>query len=221
MNNELKNLKSQQIKILEKMATILSALASPVRLHLLHFLSQSPLSVEVLANKVDQSIANTSANLRKMNQAGIVESIKDGQKRFYKLKPSLLDFWESIQNFAQEIEPNLKLDFNNYGNITWDKSLEQTVHMIMSKNVTLIDVRPSDEIELLVESNINIIHCDINKIEEGKLNLPKTKPLLIFCRGRFCALSAHAVAALRNSGHNAYRLEYSWHQLKHEIKELA
>jgi DNA-binding transcriptional ArsR family regulator len=59
MDNKLKVLKQRQEDIFS-LASLLGAMAAPVRIRLIHFLSQAPLTVEVMEIKVDQSVANTS-----------------------------------------------------------------------------------------------------------------------------------------------------------------
>ncbi len=65
MNKKFELIKNRQDEIFLGISNLLSGISSPVRLKLLHFLSQAPLTVEVLSNKIDQSVANTSMHLRK------------------------------------------------------------------------------------------------------------------------------------------------------------
>ena len=87
MDNKLKVLKQRQEDIFVSLASLLGAMAAPVRIRLIHFLSQAPLTVEVMASKVDQSVANTSMHIRKMLNEGLVTVESLGQKRLYTLAP--------------------------------------------------------------------------------------------------------------------------------------
>lgn len=213
MSKKLLKLKESQNEILTKIAEILSGISSPVRIRLIHFLSQGPLTVETLADKIDQSVANTSMHLRKMLAVKVVSVSVQGKHRLYSLHPAAFAFWEACQDFIQEVDPVLQLGTKEIEDINWKESLKSTVKMAKNKEVLLLDARPEEEVsEPLSELNaINIPSSDILK----NLNkLPKKKPVLVFCRGRLCALSAMVVSDLREKGIKAYRLNESWYSLK-------
>lgn len=213
MSKKLLKLKENQNEIFTKIAEILSGISSPVRIRLIHFLSQGPLTVETLADKIDQSVANTSMHLRKMLAVKVVSVSVQGKHRLYSLHPAAFAFWEACQDFIQEVDPVLQLGTKEIEDINWKESLKSTVKMAKNKEVLLLDARPEEEVsELLSELNaINIPSSDILK----NLNkLPKKKPVLVFCRGRLCALSAMVVSDLREKGIKAYRLNESWYSLK-------
>ena len=56
MDKKLLKLKEQQNELFCSIAAIIGAISSPVRIRLIHFLSQGPLTVETLAIKIDQSL---------------------------------------------------------------------------------------------------------------------------------------------------------------------
>lgn len=214
MDNKLKVLKQRQDDTFTSFATLLGAMASPVRIRLIHFLSQAPLTVEVMASKVDESIANTSMHLRKMLNEGLVSVETLGQKRLYSLAPALLDFWDHFQDFAQKLDPSLKLEINDiYGEINWSLSLDETKLMVESGEVILLDVRPHDEVTISDESNY-VIHIPQSELRSSLKKISKKKKVLVFCRGRLCALSAFSVNYLRENGFKAYRLNTSWNVIK-------
>lgn len=214
MDKKLQAVKVRQEEIFKKISDILGGLSAPVRIKLIHFLSQAPLTVEVLAQKIDQSIANTSMHLRKMLAENLVSVEVVGQKRLYSLHPSLREFWEQIQTFSQFIHPNLDLNLNQYyEELSWDEDKRTTIDLAKNGDILILDVRPIDEaVEKL--DDVNFLHIPSSEIKE-KLNLlPKRKPVVVICRGRFCALSAHVVSELRKNGIKAYRFEESLFELK-------
>lgn len=215
--DKLQRLKKQQGNIFESMAGILSAIAAPVRIRLIHFLSQAPLTVEVLAAKTDQSVANTSMHLRKMLNEGLVNVESMGQKRLYTLEPAVLDFWESYQDFIQKLDPTLKINSQESGgDISWTEDWEETRKLIKKQEIFFLDVRPSDEV--IDEKEFpSIVHISQQDLKQNLSKLPKRKKILVFCRGRMCALSAYSVNYLRENGFKAYRLEESWTRLKKEL----
>lgn len=217
MDNKLKLLKERQQDIFSSLASLLGAMASPVRIRLIHFLSQTPLTVEVMANKVDESIANTSMHLRKMLNEGLVKVETMGQKRLYSLSPAVFEFWEHFQDFAQKLDPTFVLDTRDiYGEMNWASSLEETKKLVRSGDAILLDVRPEDEILSTDESEL-VIHIPQTELKKNLKKLPKKKKILVFCRGRLCALSAYTVNYLRENGLNAYRLDLSWNVIKEVV----
>jgi len=219
MDHKLKVLKERQEDIFVSLATLLGAMASPVRIRLIHFLSQAPLTVEVMASKVDESIANTSMHLRKMLNEGLVKVETLGQKRLYSLSPAVIGFWEHFQDFAQKLDPSLFLEVHDvYGDINWSYSLAETKKMLRSKEIILIDVRPKDEV-LSTEDSEDVLHIPQADLKEGLKRLSKKKKVLVFCRGRLCALSAFSVNYLRENGYKAYRLGTSWNVIKGVIHD--
>lgn len=214
MSKKIEILKEQQELVFLEMARILAGIASPVRIKLLHFLSQGPLTVEVLANKIDQSVANTSMHLRKMLSNNIVSVTIQAQKRLYSLHPAVLEFWEACQNLTQSLEPKLKVDSSAvYGEINWGEPLKTTIKMAKNGEVILLDVRPEDEVVEPLKK-LNVVNIPANQLAQNISKLAKRKPILVFCRGRFCTLSSHVVNELREIGFKAYRLNESWYALK-------
>lgn len=217
MNKKFQVLKSRQDEIFNSIASILGGIAAPVRIKLIHFLSQAPLTVEVLANKIDQSVANTSMHLRKMLAENIVTVTSQGQKRVYTLHPAVLEFWESCQDFVQKIDPQLHLVSEDlFGAIEWDKNINETVTMAKKGELILLDVRPEDE--SVDDLNLPyVLHISSQNLDEKLNKLPKRKPILVFCRGRLCSLSAATVSDLRAKGLKAYRLDKSWFAIKKHL----
>lgn len=217
MVKKLQTLKNQQDEIFSAIASILNGISSPVRIKLIHFLSQGPLSVETLAIKIDQSMANTSMHLRKMLAVHIVTVTVQGKNRLYSLHPSALAFWESCQDFVESIAPHLKLDIENvYEDMNWKENLKKTVKMAKSNEIVLLDARPSEEV-LDSLAPLPVLNIPSTEIVKNLSVLPKKKPILVFCRGRLCALSSYVVNELRKKGFNAYRLNESWYSLKKHI----
>lgn len=214
MDNRLKVLKERQEDIFVSLATLLGAMSSPVRIRLIHFLSQAPLTVEVLAIKVDESVANTSMHLRKMLNEGLVNVETLGQRRLYSLCSALIYFWEEFQDFAQKLDPSLCLEVQDvYGDINWSYSLTETMKMLSLKEIILLDVRPKDEV-LSSEEAEGVIHVPQGDLKDGLKKISKRKKVIVICRGRLCALSAYSVNYLRENGYKAYRLDASWNVIK-------
>ncbi|MCB0348893.1 MAG: ArsR family transcriptional regulator [Bdellovibrionales bacterium] len=214
MDKKLVRLKERQNEIFSVFAETIGGISSPIRVRLIHFLSQGPLTVETLANKIEQSVANTSMHLRKMLSLKIVTVEVRGKNRVYSLHPSAFNFWEHCQNFLQQIDPSLEL---NEGDVTddldWPEDLRVTLKKARENDVVLIDARPTNEVTESLEE-LNVLHIPSSDINKNLSKISKRKPVLVFCRGRFCALSTHTVRELRKNGIRAYRLNESWYSIK-------
>ena len=219
MDKKLEKLKSSQNDVFEGMAYVLASLSAPVRIKLMHFLAQAPLTVEVLSQKIDQSIANTSMHLRKMLNEKVVSVESVGQKRLYSLHPAAFEFWEQCQDFIQKVHPELKLPTEQiYGDINWTHTLEESFKMLEDGKIIFLDVRPRDEATVMT-TNKSFLHIPSNELESELSKLSKKKAIVVYCRGRMCALSAFTVNYLRERGYQAYRLNESWFSLSQSLQQ--
>lgn len=217
MSKKFEKAKERQDFLFAEVSSLLSALASPVRLKIIHFLSQAPHSVEQLSIKLKQSVANTSMHLKKMQRENILKTETSGQKRIYSLaQPEMRDFWEQIQAFALIHNPSNSLNSEDIyqEDLEWHKNILETVYLLRAKKVILLDVRPTDEVEGEDPKYKKYVrHIPIENLKRASDSLPKTKPILIICRGRLCVMSNESTYILRKLGYDAYKLDVSWHQI--------
>ena len=66
-------------------ATILKALANPVRLEILHAIAEGPTNVGRLATELELSQPNVSQHLAVLRSTGLVEVDRDGREARYRL----------------------------------------------------------------------------------------------------------------------------------------
>src|SRR5262245_11400189 len=87
----------------EQFSRIGAALASAKRLELVDLLSQGEKTVETLARETDTPVKNTSAHLRVLRGARLVETRRDGTFIFYRLAgESVFRFFRDLQALGQE-----------------------------------------------------------------------------------------------------------------------
>jgi len=216
MKKSFEAAKEKQDQLFDELANLLGALSSPVRLKIFHFLTQAPHSVEQLAEKLDQSVANTSMHLKKLQRERLLITETQAQKRIYSLaRPEMKDFWEQILGFFQIHDPGNVLSSEEiYGeDLDWDKTLDETIKMLLAKKIILLDVRPLDEVDQDEPSYQHVLSIPYDEIKKRAGEIPKSKPVLVICRGRLCVMANEVTASLRKLGYNAYRLKFSWHQL--------
>src|SRR5262252_8450896 len=93
--------KARKSAMYEQFARIGKALANPVRLELLDLLAQGERSVEELAETAGMKVSNTSAQLRMLAGAGLVDSRRDGVRIYYRLADENVSaFVGQVQDFA-------------------------------------------------------------------------------------------------------------------------
>jgi rhodanese-related sulfurtransferase len=221
MDKELDKIKKHQNQAFERMAQVLNVLSAPVRIKLIHFLSQAPLSVEVLADKVGQSTANTSMHLRKMHNEGILQVESIGQKRLYSLHSALFEFWEECQDFVKKIDPDIFHTADD-DTLTWTKDLKESLKLARENQITILDLRPLDEVrEDWFPVKTNYLHIPFASLKKNLKKIPKKKKVVVLCRGRLCGLSQFAVRYLREQNFDAYRLPESWFKLSKEVNVVS
>lgn len=223
MNKTIEMAKERQEYLFKEMSSLLEALASPVRLKIIHFLCQAPHSVEQLSVKLGQSIANTSMHLKKMQRENILRTETLGQKRIYSLaQVEMKEFWEQIQNFALIHDATNVISSSDIYNeeLSWSKDQEETIRMIKARKLTLLDVRPDDEINE-VDSTYKkyVLHIPFENLKRLKDTLPTSRPILVICRGRLCVVSNESTFQLRKLGFHAYKFEHSWYQISKKLIE--
>ena len=223
MSKTIEKAKERQDYLFNEMASLMDALASPVRLKIIHFLTQAPHSVEQLSLKLGQTVANTSMHLKKMQREGILKIETMAQKRIYSLaQEEMREFWEQIQRFALIHNPtNGLVSIEIYKEeLEWTNELEETIKLIKTKKITLLDVRPDDEVdEINPTYKKNVTHIPFENIKKLKEELPKSKPILVICRGRLCVMANESTLLLRKLGVDAYKLNLSWYELSKKLEE--
>lgn len=223
MSKTIEKARERQDYLFKEMSSLLEALASPVRLKIIHFLSQAPHSVEQLSLKLGQSVANTSMHLKKMQRENILNTESIGQKRIYSLaQVEMKEFWEQIQNFASIHNASNVISSKEIYNeeLKWPKDLEETIKMIKARKLTLIDVRPDDEInEVDPTYKKYVLHIPFDNLKKLKETVPTSRPILIICRGRLCVLAHESTYQLRKLGFDAFKFDLSWYQLSKKLTE--
>jgi rhodanese-related sulfurtransferase len=159
-----------------------------------------------------------------MQRENLLQTVVLGQKRIYSLThPELKDFWEQIQQFALKHNPAnvLSSDEIYEKSLEWTKDLAETTKLIKARKVTLLDVRPQDEVdesELIYKKYV--LHIPADELKKSKEKLPKSRPVLVICRGRLCVMSNEATYQLKKIGFDAHKLNMSWHQLSQNLMEV-
>jgi ArsR family transcriptional regulator len=190
-------------------AAVAKAVAHPHRLALLEQLAQGERSVEVLADRIQVSVANASQHLQHMRRAGLVTARRDGKFVFYGVTDStVLDLLASMRRIAErnsaEVERVVRSYFHSRDSLE-PVSRRELRSRLKAGLVTVLDVRPVDEFALgHLPGAINIPLGDLKK---RLAELDPEQEIVAYCRGPYCVLSYEAVAMLRARGFKVRRLE--------------
>lgn len=218
--NPIEKAQNRQDYLFAEMSSLLNALSSPVRLKIIHFLTQGPHPVEQLSVKLGQTVANTSMHLKKMQRENILKVSTKAQKRIYSLaQDEMKEFWEQIQNFALNHNPSNIINSTDFypEELEWTKDIDETIKLITSKKVTLLDVRPHDEVDENYKKYV--LHISFSDLKKQKKDLPKNRPILVMCRGRLCVMANESTYQLRKLGFNVYKLNFSWFHLSEKLRD--
>lgn len=213
---EFLNSRTFKDRVYSEFARIGKVLSSPKRLELLDLLSQSPKSVETLANETKMSMANTSKHLQALLEARLVDFRKDKNFVIYRLaNPQVVDLLFSIKALAEKQLAEVNVLREQY--IVKSDQLEtlelhEWLNLKEKGNLILIDVRPREEYDYgHLEGAISI---PINELEIQLENLPKDQEIVVYCRGSYCMSATEVVELLRAKGYKAFRLEAGIHEWK-------
>ena len=189
-------------------ARIGKALSSAKRLELVDLLAQGELNVEALALKARLSVGNTSAHLKSLYAARLVDRRKVGQHVFYYLaSPHVFQLFRDVQAVAEEQIAEVSQIMQRFYEARDELepiTADELIGRMKDNEVLLIDVRPHDEFR---SAHIaGAVPLPIDDLEKRMKELPKDKEIVAYCRGRYCLYAVEAVEALRAHGLSAKRL---------------
>jgi len=207
----MKVVKEQELKdaLYEQFARIGKAVDSPKRIELLELLGQGERSVESLALSTAMGTTNTSAHLKVLRQARLVETRKLGTKVLYRLADDLVArFLLQLRELAHarlaEVESTVKAYLHA------DEDLEQITReellaRAMRGDVLIVDVRPQEEYDA---GHIpGAVSIPFETLAENSSTIPTDTQVVAYCRGPYCVLSPKTVRWLRSNGYQAIQLE--------------
>lgn len=192
----------------EQVARIARAAASPKRLELIELLGQSPKTVEALAQEVGVSAKLVSAHLKDLKSAHLVETERQGKYVIYRLASAEVgQLWVTLRLLAEDrlFELQEKLRQLSTQSHEWvGNGREELLNKAKSGDVIVIDVRPAGEYQA---GHLPFARSmPLDELESRLAELPKDRPVVAYCRGPFCLMSADAVRLLRDRGIDALQM---------------
>lgn len=199
----------RQIKDLlySHVAQIGKALSSPKRLELLELLSQSPKTVEFLAQETSMDAKLTSAHLKALKIARLVQAERDGKFMVYRLTgDDVAKLWVNLRETATEHLVEFSSDVARL--VAHPEKLtsinrEQLAALAKSGDVIVIDVRPAAEFEVAHLPYARSM--PMAELSRRLDELPKDTEIVAYCRGPFCIFADEALELLRAKGYRAFK----------------
>jgi rhodanese-related sulfurtransferase len=196
-------------RLYAEFATIGKALASAHRLELLDLLGQGERSVDELAQEIGQTLANTSAHLKVLRQARLVESDKRGLNVVYRLAaPQVFSLWRTLRDLGSarvaEVDRLVETFLTDRASLA-AVDLEELKRLVEDGSVTLLDVRPALEYR-----QGHIPHAwsmPVEVLEHRLSELPRDREVVAYCRGPYCMFSDEAAQLLQTRGFRVRRFE--------------
>jgi rhodanese-related sulfurtransferase/DNA-binding transcriptional ArsR family regulator len=206
----------------EQFARIGAALAAPKRLELVDLLSQGEKTVEALARDSGTPVKNTSAHLRILRGARLVDTRRDGTFVYYRLATDgVFRLVRDLQALGQERLAEVEQAARDYLGARDEMepvSLTELRRRLGKGDVTLIDVRP--EAEYRAGHIPGALSIPVDQLGRRYREIPKRREVIAYCRGPYCVYSADAVKLLRKRGYRARRMEEGlpdWRSAGHPV----
>jgi ArsR family transcriptional regulator len=197
-------------QVFSGLAEIAQALGHAHRIELLEHLGQGERSVEDLAARCGLSFANTSRHLQLLRRAALVVGRRDGKRIFYRLSDEdtvvalLLALSRVGERNSAEVARVIASYFRARDELE-PISRGELLDRLRCGSATVLDVRPEDE---FAQGHVpGALNIPLSQLERRLAELPPDKEVVAYCRGPWCVLSFEAVAALRQRGYQARRLE--------------
>lgn len=190
-------------------ARIGHALASPKRIEMLDLLGQGEKSVELLAEQCATPIKNTSAHLRVLRQASLVDTRREGTYVNYRLADDdvlrLLRAVEALGHHRLADVQKVVQQFVDGRDQLAPVTLKELRRLVREGDVTVVDVRPVEE---FAAGHIpGAVSIPVAELKRRLREIPKEREVIAYCRGRYCVYSLDAVTLLRKNGYRARRAE--------------
>jgi rhodanese-related sulfurtransferase len=185
------------------------AVSSPKRIELLDLLSQGEKTVEQLAEQAATPIKNTSAHLRVLRQARLVDTRRDGTYVYYRLAgDDVFRFLRDLQTLASnrlaEVEQVARLYIGGRDQLE-PVGLAELRRRLRDGDITVIDVRPEEEYRA---GHIpGALSIPVAQLKRRLAEVPKRREVVAYCRGPYCVYSVEAVEILRKHGYRARRAD--------------
>ncbi|MFC5187450.1 ArsR/SmtB family transcription factor [Actinomadura harenae] len=201
--------RTRKTNLYEQFARVGKALSNPARLELLDLLAQGERGVEDLAEAARMKVSNTSAQLRELARAGLVDARRDGVRVIYRLADEQVEeFVGQVQGFAASRLAEVEHAARDYlGDVAAldPVARDELARRLRDGRVLVLDVRPEAEYAAgHIPGAVNVPH---DLLAARLTDLPAGTEIVAYCRGRYCVFAPDAVRLLRDHGFDARPLD--------------
>jgi rhodanese-related sulfurtransferase len=196
--------------VFASLAAIAQALGHAHRLEMLEHLAQGECSVEDLADRAGITLANCSRHLQLLRRAGLVEGRREGKRVFYRLagEDAVIGLLNALSRVGERNSAEIARVMASYFRARDELepvSRTELLDRLRAGAAAVLDVRPEDEFQ---QGHLpGALNIPLAQLERRLAELPPDREIVAYCRGPWCVLSFEAVAALRQRGFQARRLE--------------
>ena len=196
--------------VFASLAAIAQALGHAHRLEMLEHLAQGERSVEGLADRAGITLANCSRHLQLLRRAGLVEGRREGKRVFYRLagEDAVIVLLNALSRVGERNSAEIARVMASYFRARDELepiSRTELLDRLRAGAAAVLDVRPEDEFQ---QGHLpGALNIPLAQVERRLAELPPDREIVAYCRGPWCVLSFEAVAALRQRGFQARRLE--------------
>ncbi|WP_243401402.1 ArsR/SmtB family transcription factor [Leptospira harrisiae] len=203
------------LKTIPRMSEVASMLGNESRLILLQLLSNGEKSVELLSEESGIPVANTSQHLQALKKSNLVTTRRDGKRILYRWEPGpMKELFFALEKFAVfSIAEGQSATSGNTPNII-NISFSEVQKKIKKGGALLIDVRSKEEYKKgHIPDALNVPYNDLFTHK-----FPKTKEVIVYCRGPLCLLSVNAMKLLQSREVNVFRFDGGFSSWESEEK---
>ena len=196
--------------LFDEFARVAKALASGRRAEVVDLLANGERSVESIASEIEMSVANASQHLQVLRRAGLVSSRRQGTSIFYRLaSPDVVKLWRSLQGVASdrvaEVDRLARVYTGDLNGVELLTKEELAKRLRRKDDLLVLDVRP--EQEYAAGHVPGAVSIPVPELKRRLKELPKSKEIVAYCRGSFCAFAPEAARYLDKKGFRTYILD--------------
>lgn len=196
----------------DEAARIAAALGHAMRLRIVDMLIQREMGVDEIVSRVGAPLTTVSSHLRRLRDARIVETRRDGTRIRYRIGDSavvrvLVELHGLAERRSAEALAFVREVADEHADVD-TVPMGEVLRRLEHGDVTLVDVRPRDE--YLAGHIPGAISVPLDELDDAQLAVPAAGELVAYCRDRHCVLSPQAVRALRARGIATSRLDIGY-----------
>lgn len=204
-------MKSRQKQIYAQLAAVGQSLSNEHRLKTLNLLCHGERSIDELASLTGQSLAAASAHIKQLRATRLVVAEKRGRSVYCRLaNDDVAELWLKLRDLGEHIVPEIReIMREDYGapEELSPLTVAELHEALEHDHVNLLDLRPAVEYKQGHLPTADNIPFDI--LRSTDIDALRNGPVLVYCRGPFCAAALEGNQYLRENALHAQRLRFS------------